>query len=1210
MDKVNNRLLIGHHGNSRYDIYNIDDQGLPVERHAVDSIGSELTGKGFSTPELNNTDLSWPSDGDIDEVNQRLFVPERAMTGGPGGRIMVFDISPEYLDSLAPEELPEAIAVIGQPGFDTINPRAGQAGIGSAGQAIVDDERQLLFYADRANNRVMIWNIDPDALESGMDAAAVIGQPDFNSTTPQSGAQGLLQPSFLAYDQEKEVLYVSDAKKRAMVFDVSAQALDTSAHKTAFAVIGQTDYDSNAPRSSMRKYSGGGPISLDYRYNRLFSATFTENRVLIFDVSPENLQGPSDPDAIAVLGQPSYESTDPAVTQTRLTMTRVTVDSERQIAYVPDGYPAGNHINIFDIHPDRMQEFLTPQIDQIGHINPEGDPDFLARAAHDRADGKYWTQGRDVTVDTEDHRLFLNDFYGHRVLVFQLDRMNRLLDREASWAIGQEDTNTEVLLPGRTASALKLPMAVEYDSSYKRLFVADTWNNRVLAFDMTPGQVESGMAATHVLGQENFTSYEVATAADRISFGTRNARGIGPAGGRPAAMALDKVNQRLFVSDGENNRVLVFDMHPDRIESGADAIGVIGQSDFVSSESGLSASKFSLPGDMVMDDENQRLFVELPFQDRILVFDVHPERFENGLSASWVIGQTNFTSNTPGMSRSGIRQPDGISYDPLQHHLYVTDKFNNRILTFDVDPQRMRNMPEAIGVIGEADYVTASVGPGIYRDHQDVLFDPRGNFFDPVGRRLFQSEGTNGRLTVFTLPRTQYDVDLPARSRLRYASTDALMLSGPEALSEGYAIANTDSAANLVAVNTHYITSEYRQEGSRRQSRELESVAMLPASQANIVAQYYVESSADFDVRFNIINDSTTATAVVFSLLNADGQETQVSRNIAAGNQLSINVSALFSQDNVQGTLRINSSSPVYIQGLFEVDDGQGQTLLAPAPGIHGFPQRSAKLLERRILPAIPTGAGSYSRIVLLNPGATLVSGSIEITDQASVPYEIAPGQVFVHNILPDSRPLLMGNAIVRAELGNAPEAFALVAGLTRAGNMSSLHTVTSHQEGPLFWAPLDTYPDVLHNGNIDTHLHVMNPLDIPATLYLEWFDIDGDSAATFERTIVRGESTILDMEEVFGVSPLRGTLRVFSNTGVSATLLESTRTVLGEVVVVDIPLQVIPATEQTRMVFPLVRNGEGFATEMLMINTDRRAHDGGLNMFSSDGQSREVILR
>ena len=53
LDKVNNRLLIGHPGDGRYDIYNIGEDGLPVERHAVASIGAELSGKGFNTPAVN-----------------------------------------------------------------------------------------------------------------------------------------------------------------------------------------------------------------------------------------------------------------------------------------------------------------------------------------------------------------------------------------------------------------------------------------------------------------------------------------------------------------------------------------------------------------------------------------------------------------------------------------------------------------------------------------------------------------------------------------------------------------------------------------------------------------------------------------------------------------------------------------------------------------------------------------------------------------------------------------------------------------------------------------------------------------------------------------------------------------------------------------------------------------------------------------------------
>ena len=161
-----------------------------------------------------------------------------------------------------------------------------------------------------------------------------------------------------------------------------------------------------------------------------------------------------------------------------------------------------------------------------------------------------------------------------------------------------------------------------------------------------------------------------------------------------------------------------------------------------------------------------------------------------------------------------------------------------------------------------------------------------------------------------------------------------------------------------------------------------------------------------------------------------------------------------------------------------------------------------------------------------------------------------------------------------------------------------------------MFWAPVDTYPDVLHNGNIDTTLHVVNELDLPATIYLEWFDIDGNTAGKFERTIVRGDSSSLNLEEIFGQNPLRGTLRLFSDTGVSASLIESTRTVLGEKVEMDIPLQVTPAEGKSRFVFPLFRNGEGFATEMLTINTDRAEYDGGLRILNSDGEAQETILR
>lgn len=813
-----------------------------------------------------------------------------------------------------------------------------------------------------------------------------------------------------------------------------------------------------------------------------------------------------------------------------------------------------------------------------------------------------------VAVDSVDHRLFLNDAFGNRVLVYQLDRMNRLLEQEASWVIGQTNTETGALLPGPDASTLRQPMVFEYDTSYKRLFVADSWNNRVLVFDMTPGQVQSGMAATHVLGQANFQSFAAANTADRFNFGLRDAGGFNPSGPRKGGLALDKVNQRLFVADSENNRVLVFDIHPRRIQNGAQAIGVIGQNDLSSNASGLTSAKFSLPGDMVMDEQNQRLFVAIPSQSRILVFNVAPDSFANGMAASYVIGQPRFTSITPSSSRSATRQPDGISYDSLESQLYVTDKFNNRILTFDVHPDRMSNMPTAIKVITQQDFEMASLDPGIYREHQNVLFDPRGNVFDPGGRRLLQSEGSNSRINILSLPRDNFVLDLPVQSRVLFTSLDAYSFSASDSLAEGYAVVTTPQSAELLMLNSHYLTRDIGQEG--RLSRELESVAMLPAGNAVSAATYYIEASNDYDVLLSFVNDNFVPASVEFSLLSQDGQVETASRTILSTNQLSLKVSELFTREELFGVLTLTSSQPVFISGLFEVDNGQGQPVLAPVPGFQGEIQRSGLLQERRVLPAITTGAGSYARIVLINPGEEVITGTLEITGEDALPYIIEAGQAFVHNIPPDARPSLEGKAVARSTSGPAPEAFALVATLNRDNSMSSLHTVSSHQEGPLLWAPLDTQPNVLHSGNIDVALHVVNEFDVPASITMEWLDRSRNVAGSVIRNFNGGESTILSLKEAFGKNSLSGTLRLSPGMGISATLLETTRTAQGEKVIVDVPLQAAPVAGKIRFVFPLYRNGGGTTTEMLTINTGSQPHRGRLGVLTSEGEVMAAILR
>ena len=1203
LDKVNNRLFIGHHGNSRYDIYPLGEDGLPDQRYADYGIGRNLIGRGFAFAPLGRTYLNFPFGGSVDEVNQRLFVTDNASLGPPGFRIMVFDVRPESLAELGRGELPEAIGVLGQPHFETWSPGEGPATIGGGGAGVVDSERQLYFFADSGNNRVLVWDVHPDRFENGMEAKFVIGQPDLTTRQRGLGRDRFAGAGGIAYDDRLQHLYVSDnGNRRILVFDVGDANLASGIE--AMAVIGQNDFNSQEPRSDLRRY-GSGVMSVDTRNHRLFVGEQFGNRILVFDVHPDKLNGALNEDAIAVLGQPDFQSTDPAVSQTRLTMPRITVDSERQLAYVPDGYPAGNRINIYDIHPDRMQTTATPLLDQIGHINPEGEPDFLARTANDRISPRYWTQARDVSLDTVDHRLFVSDNYGHRVLIYRLDRMNRILERGARWALGQPDAQTSILRPGQNATSIKLPLAVEYDDSHKRLFVADTWSDRVLVFDMTPGQVESGMEAAYVLGQPDFTSYDPRAARNRIYFGSRAGRGIYPSEARAAELVMDRPNQRLFVTDGGNHRVLVFDVHPDRIQNGADAVAVLGQDDFTSTETGLSRTRWELPGDLELDEESQRLFVGVAWQHRVLAFDVHPDRLRNGQPASFAIGQPDFTSGTPGLSRSQFRQTDGLSYDTRNDRLYVTDKYNHRVLVYDVPPGRTANLPAATAVIGEQTFDSVEMGPGDPRHHPDRLHDPRGSDFDSADQRLFQSEGLNGRMTVFTLPRVDYRVDLPARSRLSYESLDAQMSTGPEPYVVGYSELELEDAAELAALSSHVVTTATMDADSERQSRVLETEVVLAVPDPGETALVYVDTRDGKTVELSIVNGNDAGVDLEFELRTAAGRTVSERRRMRAREQLVLDATETFGAE-VLAALAIEADAPVSVSGVLRVPDGRGGSLLASAP--RAQEADSELLLQRRVLPSLTTGAGQQITYVLLNPSDEPMAGVLEV-DARSVNYEIAPGGVFVQETQRDTRSPATGFGIVRATRGNAPSADALVLTERRDGSIRSAHAVTSHQESTLLWGPVNTYPSLLRHGDIEVELSLVNEGPVPATAYLELFDLDGNSTGKYERIVPLGRRVQLSLEDVFGRSPLRGTLRIFSDSAVAATLQRKTTNIMNDLIVTNVPLQSVTDAVDS-LIYPRFTNGEGNATELLVINTGRNARQGTLRIRSSEGEAQTMVLR
>jgi DNA-binding beta-propeller fold protein YncE len=285
---------------------------------------------------------------------------------------------------------------------------------------------------------------------------------------------------------------------------------------------------------------------------------------------------------------------------------------------------------------------------------------------------------------------------GNRILVFQLDANGLPSKYTADFAIGQPSRYGRKQ-PVTTTMASRHEGAgmggVAYDSVHDRLVAHD--GNRLLLFDARPDHMKDGPDALAVLGQPTFD--------------TRLLTGTGP--NLVASIngtVLDEKNQRIFVTDGGNNRILVWDIEPSRLKEHPDAIAVLGQTDFTSKAPGAGDAKLNRPGSIFYDDANDRLFVSDSGNNRVVVFDVSPKNTKSGASAIGVVGQASFDATAPGLGPDHLDHPARLLFDPATQRLFVGDGGNRRIVIFGVAPSQLKMGLAASNVLGQDDFNSRS----------------------------------------------------------------------------------------------------------------------------------------------------------------------------------------------------------------------------------------------------------------------------------------------------------------------------------------------------------------------------------------------------------------------------------------------------------------------------------------------------------------------
>ena len=407
--------------------------------------------------------------------------------------------------------------------------------------------------------------------------------------------------------------------------------------------------------------------------------------------------------------------------------------------------------------------------DLIGQIDTNGNAVFSANCTNNcesvSADG--FNVPEFVTEDPiNHHRLFVSDLSNNRVLVYQLDSNNNLISRRASYVIGQTGMSGSGSATSQTG--LNGPAGMVYDSVHDRLFVGDTGNARVMVYDMS--NLSSGMPASYVIGQANFNSGTGGLSQTALAF--------------PNDLSYDSADQLLFVSDSNNNRVLVFDARPQGSSSkslcGTATTGlssstaipascVLGQTGFSSMTAVTTQNGMNDPIGIEYDAVNKYLYVADAGNNRVLIFDVRPQGSSSmtlcgtattgiatSMNASCVLGEgtgagafTNsvaYQSTPTGTSADTLHTPTALSYDPTDNLIFVSDAANNRIITFNIS--NLANGMSSSGVVGATNFTSINDDSNI--DNLSMTF-PIGVYFDASAAHLYVVVPNDARVMVFNL---------------------------------------------------------------------------------------------------------------------------------------------------------------------------------------------------------------------------------------------------------------------------------------------------------------------------------------------------------------------------------------------------------------------------------------------------------------------------
>lgn len=671
----------------------------------------------------------------------------------------------------------KADLVIGQNDFFTTVP-LGPGTTNSVGMrsptGIAVDSRGNLYVVDAGNNRILRYARVTEQQADLIQPNLVIGQTSFSAREPNQGntsptartlaftSGSTLYTSSLGFDANGN-LWVSDpVNSRVLRYPAAALGDSATNAPEADLVIGQSNFTSlqtvdwGRSESRLLKSAILQPMGVAFDPAGRLLVTDTANRLMVY--APPFQTGMSAARyaglVVSVQGQPAL----PAINQYTLRAPNAVFATASGVFVMDSATHRILRFDPVDQWPDETQALPSPAAKSVF-----GQPDFNSfrgnRGLSQPSEGSLLQPTGVAAVDNE---VYLTDSGNNRLLVLQLNGANlgsatrvqgqlgfsyrgvNLVD-----ARGMFVANGAVSLPNSGGNVLPGGAVVmDRTSNPPRLYIADTYNNRILGYS-DARLVKPGDAADLIIGQTN--EYEARVNSPTADVDQLTDQGLQ----QPSGIAVDSKGD-LYVADAGNGRVLRFPRPFDQAQRTAQRANlVIGQTGFNIKITDPTQRNMSRPYGVALTVEGHLLVSDLA-HNRVLLFrKATSGDFSNGQPASVVFGQRDFLTASGGNTQSQFNGPMHIATD-TDDRLYVCDAGNRRVAIFD----RALAAPNFAAPAIVLTTFTADLNSG----RQEALGPVQGINVSPRTGEIWVSDAGNNRVVRY--PRFDRLVSSPASDYL------------------------------------------------------------------------------------------------------------------------------------------------------------------------------------------------------------------------------------------------------------------------------------------------------------------------------------------------------------------------------------------------------------------------------------------------------------